>query len=389
LESSRSILVKVFTEYYHSATQAKDDGRPVAYITAFTPVEILRAMGITCVYPESYAVVCAASNKSTDLIQASGMEAFSQDLCSYSLLSFGADHYEKLPFRGLPQPDMLIATNNQCGTTMLWFRLLAQKKNIPLFILDYPAAVNGQPALTTYIERQYEVLVDFVKVHTGNDLNTSILNEQIERSRRTCYLWKRIHEVNKANPARIEAHKIVDALFPIVVAKGTQQAYDYYGALLGEYSQTTDRGTADAVRLLWHGYPIWFLPKKFPCGFDDAVQVNLNDYTLWWSLNYPDDSGDMETLAAAYSDTYLNRPIQRKVGEVADLIADYSIDGVICHVNRSCRRALADIVPLRKKLHQLSVPSVTIESDMANPGFYSDEQVKLRIESFCDALRVS
>ena len=132
---------------------------------------------------------------------------------------------------------------------------------------------------------------------------------------------------------------------------------------------------------------MWFLPKKFPQSFDDEFQIILNDYTLWWSLNYPDDSSDMEALAVAYSDTYLNRPIQRKVEEVSDLIADYSIDGVICHVNRSCRRALADINPLRKKLHQLSIPSVTIESDMANPNFYSDEQVELRIESFRDALR--
>lgn len=387
MESSRSIRVKVFTEYYHSAAQAKQDGKPIAYITAFTPVEILRAMGLVCLHPESYAVVCAASNQSTDMIQASGMEAFSQDLCSYSLLSFGADHYEKLPFHGLPQPDMLIATNNQCGTTMLWFKLLAQKKNIPLFIIDYPAA-NDQPSLVNYITLQYEVLVDFVKGHTGNDLNTSILNEQIERSKKTCHLWKSVHEVNKARPARIEAHKIIDALFPIVVAKGTQQAYDYYDALLSEYSQMGEQDTADAVRLLWHGYPMWFLPKKFPHSFDDEFQIILNDYTLWWSLNYPDDSSDMEALAAAYSDTYLNRSIQRKVDEVADLIADYSIDGVICHVNRSCRRALADINPLRKKLHQLSIPSVTIESDMANPSFYSDEQVKLRIESFRDVLRV-
>jgi benzoyl-CoA reductase/2-hydroxyglutaryl-CoA dehydratase subunit BcrC/BadD/HgdB len=388
LESSRSILVKVFTEYYHSAAQSQKDGKPIAYITAFTPVEILRAMGVVCLYPESYAVVCAASKKSADLIQASGMEYFSQDLCSYSLLSFGAEHYEKLPLNGLPQPDMLIATNNQCGTTLLWFKLLAQKKNIPLFIVDYPAVADEQPSLINYIKTQYEVLVDFIKNFTGNDLDSSLLNEQVERSKKTCRLWKNLHGVNKPKPPRIEAHKIIDALFPIVVAKGTQQAYDYYNALLGEYSQEVEQDTADAVRLLWHGYPMWFLPKKFPRGFNDEFRIILNDYTLWWSLNYPDDSDDMEALATAYSDTYLNRSIQRKVEEVTDLIAEYSIDGVICHVNRSCRRSLADISPLRTKLHQLSIPSVTIESDMANPSFYSDEQVRLRIESFCDALRV-
>lgn len=388
LESSRSILVKVFTEYYHTATQSQKDGMPVVYITAFTPVEILRAMGLVCFYPESYAVVCAASKKSPELIQASGMEAFSQDLCSYSLLSFGAEHYEKLPLKGLPQPDMLIATNNQCGTTLLWFKLLAQKKNIPLFIIDYPAVVNGQSSLINYITKQYEALIDFIKGHTGNDLNRSVLSEQIERSKETCHLWKSVHEVNKARPARIEACKLIDALFPIVVEKGTQHAHAYYEALLSEYYQEVEQNTAEVVRLLWHGYPMWFLPKKFPRCFDDEFRIILNDYTLWWSLNYPEDSGDMETLAVAYSDTYLNRSIQRKVEDIADLIVDYSIDGVICHVNRSCRRSLADIKPLRKKLHQLSIPSVTIESDMANPNFYSEEQIKLRIESFHDAMRV-
>lgn len=388
MESSRSILVKVFTEYYHSAAQARDEGRPIAYITAFTPVEILRAMGLVCLYPESYAVVCAASKLSLDLIQASGMEAFAQDLCSYSLLSFGAEHYQKLPFGGLPQPDMLIATNNQCGTTMLWFKLLAQKKKIPLFVIDYPAPAEDEPSLAGYITRQYEALVDFVKGRTGNDLCTSVLHEQVQRSKCTCHLWRSVHEVNKPRPAGIEVHKIVDALFPIVVAKGTQQAYDYYEALLSEYSQVAEDDASDKMRLLWHGYPMWFLPKRFPRIWDDEFQIVLNDYTLWWSLNYPDDANDMEALATAYSDTYLNRPIQRKVEEVTDLISDYGIDGVICHANRSCRRALADIGPLRTRLHELSIPSVIIESDMANPGFYSDEQVKLRIESFCDALRV-
>jgi len=388
LESSHSILVKVFTEYYHSAAQAEEEGRPIAYITAFTPVEILRAMGVVCVYPESYAVVCAASKQNTDIIQASGAEAFAQDLCSYSLLSFGAEHCAKLPLRGLPQPDMLIATNNQCGTLMCWFRLLAQKKNVPLFVLDYPAPVDGRPALAEYITRQYEALVEFVGSLTGRELNASVLHEQVERSRETCRLWKKVHEVNKTKPARLEAHKLVDALFPIGVAKGTQQARDYYEALVGELSQKAGEGPADAVRVVWHGYPMWFLPKKFPRGFDEGFQLVLNDYTLWWALEYPDDGTDMEALAAVYSDTYLNRSIQRKVDEVADLVAAYSIDGVICHVNRSCRRALADVHPLRKALYELTIPSVTVESDMANPGFYSEEQITLRIESFRDALRL-
>jgi benzoyl-CoA reductase/2-hydroxyglutaryl-CoA dehydratase subunit BcrC/BadD/HgdB len=386
LETSRSILRRVFTEYYHSAAHAKDAREPIAYVTAFTPVELLRAMGVRCFYPESYAVVCAASNHSARLIEASGLEAFSRDLCSYSLLAFGAEHYAGLPFRGLPEPDMLIATNNQCGTTMLWFQLWAREKQIPLFILDYPAAVDGSASLARYIVQQYEALVAFVKRHTGNSLNAAVLKEQVARSRTACDLWKQVHAVNKARPAGIEADKIVDALFPIVVAKGTQAACDYYEALLSESLHEAESRDEEAVRVLWHGYPMWFLPKKFPRIDDHRIRIVLSDYTLWWCLNYADQGSDVETLAVAYSDTYLNRPIRRKVDEVAALVEDYSIDGVICHVNRSCRRALADINPLRERLLEMDVPSVTIESDMANRSFYSEAQVRLRMESLCDGL---
>ncbi len=386
METSRSILARVFTEYYHGAAHAKDQGEPIAYITAFTPVELLRAMGLRCLYPESYAVVCAASRRNRDVIQASGLEAFAQDLCSYSLLSFGAEHCANLPFRGLPEPDLLIATNNQCGTTMLWFQLWAQQKGIPLFLIDYPAAANGQASLIRYIVRQYETLVAFVGSHTGNGLNVTILEDQIARSRKTCHLWKSLHAVNKAQPAGVPVPKIVDALFPIVVAKGTPLACDYYEALLRESSQGAEQGTARVPRLLWHGYPMWFIDRKFPRSCDDGMRIVLNDYTLWWSLDYPRDGSAMEVLAAAYSDTYLNRPMQRKVDEVMALIADYAIDGVVCHVNRSCRRALADIHPLQERLHRLRIPQATIESDMANPGFYSDAQVRMRMESLRDTL---
>lgn len=388
MESSRSILAKIYAEYYLSGTQAKKDGRPVAYVTAFTPVEILRAMGVVCMYPESYAVVCSASHKAGEMIHASKMGSFAQDLCSYSLIDFGTESYEKLPLGGLPEPDMLVATNNQCGTTFLWFKLLAQKKNVPLFVIDYPSTIEGQSAAREYIARQYESLIDFVKQHTQNDLDTQKLSEQVACSARACELWLEVHELNKQAPIRIDAHKIVDALFPMVVAKGTKGACDYYEALIAEHQCPDDGSSTDSVRLLWHGYPMWFLAKRFPNCFDAEFQIVLNDYTLWWNLDYTKGQGDIDTLVTAYSNTYLNWPISKKIEWVNDLVKEYSVKAVVCHANRSCRRSLADIVPLRKELSKGGIPAITIESDMANPDFYSKEQVNLRIESFRDILRV-
>ncbi len=387
MESSKSILTKLFAEYYLTGAQAKTNGVPVAFVTAFAPVEILRSMGVFCMYPESYAVVCAASNKAPDIIAASQLAAFAEDLCSYSLIDFGTAHYDRLPYGGLPEPDMLIATNNQCGTTLLWFRLLAQKKNIPLFIIDYPAADSGPAAMSAYVQRQHDALVDFVRQQTGRTLDPDRLAEQTANSRKACALWRAVHQLNQRSPIGLSADQLVNALFPIVTMKGTQSTCDYYEALLRENPQPAESGSADTLRLLWHGYPLWFLPKKFPAGFDDAFRIVLNDYTLWWDLDYGGEA-PMATLTKAYADTYLNRPLARKLDWIESLIDDYAIDGVICHANRSCRRALADIGPLRKRLARRNIPSVVIESDMANPDFYLKDQVKLRIDAFRDMIKI-
>ncbi len=388
MESSKSILAKIFADYYLSGRQAKKDRQPIAYITAFAPVEILRAMDLVCMYPESYAVVCSVSGKAKEIINASGMGSFAQDLCSYSLIDFGTENFDKLPFGGLPEPDMLIAANNQCSTTFLWFKLLAQKKNIPLFVIDYPAAVEDRSASREYISRQYESLIDFVKQKTSHNLNRQKLNEQVTFSEKACDLWLKVHELNKHTPIAIETFKIVDALFPMVAAKGTKMACDYYEALIGEHEAADEDSSEDKIRLLWHGYPMWFLAKKFPGDLGEDAQIVLNDYTLWWNLDYKAGADDIDKLITAYSSTYLNWQINKKINWVCDLVKEYSVKGVICHANRSCRRALADIVPLRNELSKIGIPAVIIESDMANPDFYSKEQVNLRIESFRDTLRI-
>jgi benzoyl-CoA reductase/2-hydroxyglutaryl-CoA dehydratase subunit BcrC/BadD/HgdB len=227
-----------------------------------------------------------------------------------------------------------------------------------------------------------------VEQHTGHKLNNQKLDEQVTYSEKASDLWLRVHQLNKQSPIRIEANKIVDALFPIVVAKGTKTTCDYYEALISEHQNTGQTDSAESIRLLWHGYPMWFLAKKFAGDYDKEFQIVLNDYTLWWNLDYKSGKNSIDKLITAYSNTFLNRSISRKIEWVTDLVKEYKISGVICHANRSCRRALADIVPLRKELSKKGIPAVIIESDMANPEFYSKEQVNLRIESFRDTLRM-
>ncbi|MCE5185828.1 MAG: 2-hydroxyacyl-CoA dehydratase family protein [Planctomycetaceae bacterium] len=386
MESSRTILTKIFTDYYLGAAQAKKDGKPIAYVTAFTPVEILRAMDITCLYPESYAVVCSASGKAGDMIGSSGMGQFAGDLCSYSLISLGMDHAERLPYGGLPEPDFMVATNNQCGTTLLWFRLWSQRKNIPLFMIDYPTGSENTDQ-NEYVYRQYLALIEFVKKQTGRDLDQRVLAQQAANSRAACKLWSQVHVLNQA-ALQIDAAKLANALFPIVAARGTPAVCRYCETLIHEHSRENENAVIAAqpsFRLLWHGYPLWFLPKRYPSFNDDRFQIVLNDYTLWWDLDYP-AADTLESLIRPYTSTYLNWLPQRRIDWTEQLVRDYAIDGVILHANRSCRRALAHVIPLRDHLLRQGIPSIILESDMANPDYYSPEKMNSQLESFKESI---
>ena len=86
-QSSIRLQAKLMREYYQDFSKYTK-GRPVshkvAWVTAFTPVEILEALDIRYIYPESYAAVIAASGKEQALLAESEGRGLCRDCCSYS-----------------------------------------------------------------------------------------------------------------------------------------------------------------------------------------------------------------------------------------------------------------------------------------------------------------
>lgn len=118
-----------------------ESSRKVAWITAFTPVEILEALDFDFYYPESYAAVIAASGRERECLSISEASHLSCDCCSYACCFEGCLELSDGPRGVPPKPDVLIATNNQCNTLPGWWNLLAQRYHVPLIILDYPGGV--------------------------------------------------------------------------------------------------------------------------------------------------------------------------------------------------------------------------------------------------------
>jgi len=69
-----------------------------------------------------------------------------------------------------------------------------------------------------------------------------------------------------------------------------------------------------------------------------------------------------------------------------ELIADYSLNGAVMHLTRSCRAVSFGEVHTKNRLAKQGVPSLIFESDMTDPRLWSDAQIKNRLQAFLETL---
>ncbi|TAM50823.1 MAG: 2-hydroxyacyl-CoA dehydratase, partial [Burkholderiaceae bacterium] len=72
---------------------------------------------------------------------------------------------------------------------------------------------------------------------------------------------------------------------------------------------------------------------------------------------------------------------------LAKQIKDYDVDGVVFHGIKSCRFVSSGMADTRDYLNKrMKVPSLYIESDLIDPRYWSDAQIKNRVDAFFESL---
>ena len=60
---------ELIMEYFAKASNMKSEGKPVAWVTVFTPVELLHALGIYPIAPEHFSAMCSARGFILDYLE--------------------------------------------------------------------------------------------------------------------------------------------------------------------------------------------------------------------------------------------------------------------------------------------------------------------------------
>lgn len=371
-QSIARIQTKLMREYYKffsKYAKGKVPEKKVAWVTAFTPVEILEALDIAYYYPESYAAVIAASGKEQELFVESDNQFLSRDCCTYSCCIEGCVSLEEGPRGTPPQPDILIATNNQCNTLPGWWNILAVRYNIPLIVIDYPGETVEKNIAREYVDAQHKDLIRKLEELSGNFLDLNKLAELIENSSKSVDAWNLVVPYLKTKD--IKPTILFDDINYLITARCKQETSELY-TMMAEEMEAKPVAESDAIPAFWLGYPLWYHSDRYLSEQLADFRIVGSNYISWWSLDYSGNDS-FEKLFDAYNYTFLNLSQETRNKRLKDLIAD---SGAICAVtlhNKSCK---CDFVSGKN----IGIPQVELEIDMIDREFLDKAKSKSQLE---------
>ena len=362
-------LMREYYKYFSKYAKGKTPDKKIAWVTAFTPVEILEALDIAYYYPESYAAVIAASGKEQELLSESDNQFLSRDCCTYSCCIEGCLSLEEGP-RGIPpKPDILIATNNQCNTLPTWWNLLAVRYNIPLIVLDYPGENVNYEIAREYVDSQHKDLINKLENFSSNTLDIDNLNELIENSAKSVDAWNKIIPFLKTRD--IKPTILFDDINYLITARCKEQTSELYSMIANEMEERP-LAISDAIPAFWLGYPLWYHEDRYLTEQLADFRIIGSNYITWWSLDYKGEDA-FEKLFNAYNYTFLNLSQETRNEKLRKIIDE---SGAVCAItlhNKSCK---CDFVSGKN----VGIPQVELEIDMIDREFLNTSKAKAQLE---------
>jgi len=385
---------RLMMAYYFMVKHPSWFGKKVAWITSGGPVEPLYAMGVLPFYPENYGAMCGASRMSVPLCEAAEQKGYSHDLCSYALTDIGSSITGKGPIGKLPKPDLLVCSNNICGTVIKWYELQARNFKVPIFFLDTPFVHDEIHEHTLiYVQDQMKGYVSFLEKQLNRPFSEERFQKVCSRSFETITLWKEILSLSRHHPAPIAAFDAFIHMAPIVTLRGTRWAARYYKRLKREMEERTEAGVGafarEEIRLIWDNIPIWYDIRNLSKILSSNGAVLVADtYTSAWALDELNLTQPLNGLAKAYATIHLNLGLEHKIKKIADMVEKYKAHGFIMHSNRSCKPYSLGQYDLKREVTKLTgKPGLVIEADHTDSRSYAPKQVEKQILMFLDIIK--
>ncbi|MCY0877560.1 MAG: 2-hydroxyacyl-CoA dehydratase family protein [Firmicutes bacterium] len=386
------------------ARSAAGDGPPAVYLlVSGNPVELIHAFGLLPVFPEIQALQRAVRHESLPLIQEAEARGYSTDNCAYVKTDIGAWYrYSRSPSPTVPPPGLLLANYVGCQVYWQWWEQLEDFSHAPLYLLDVPFSRSRDglptPDDIAYVVRQLRELIPILERLSGRRYDPDRLRQVLQLSRETEELWSRIKWLAARDPAPFDAYFDAATLMaPLYVLRGTAAGRDYFQTVWTELEARQKAGQGplerENFRLVIDGPPPWPYLRAFRDMFArwGAVFVasTYSGVGGLWEFGFRHQPDDPLTTLATHMLTWNvpNQNLRQRYDLLSRYLREWHGEGLVIHAVKSCRLFSSGHGDMREYFAKtLKVPTLLIESDLADPRYFSPAQMRTRIDAFMESL---
>jgi bcr-type benzoyl-CoA reductase subunit B len=392
---AKDLMKKLTQDYYQGAQHAHETGKLIGYTTAVSPVEIFYAHDVIPIYPENHAVMCITNRMTTKLSMATERLGYTSHLCAYARSDLGYRELKASPIGGIPDPDVLLACNAQCFTLTKWFEVLSRRYRLPVFVFDTPQYIRKEEArknILAYVEKQLYEMIEALEEKTKRRFDMDRLREVMTYSSEACRGYKAFLDLAVHKPSPISIFDTLIHMAINVYLRGTPAAAHYYQVLVDEFREEKVAKGIGAIpnekfRLYWENLPVWF---KFKDHFNllagRGANILTSLYTQTWCYEF-DVRDPIRSLAENYVSVFSNVELEERAERALELYRRYALNGTIMFLNRSCKAVTFAIPEIRKIItERTGIPALVFETDMGDPRFYSEAQIRTRLEAYLETL---
>ena len=393
---------KLMAEWMQDLARADAEGRPTgALMISGNCVEILRACHVLPMFPEVTALQNAIRKKSLPLILKAEQAGYSSDNCAYVKADIGLFLEGGMgPGKPIPFPTITVCNYVGCNVYVKWFEHLADVTGSRLFMLDVPFARAGEPSAADvqYVVTQLRELIALCEEVSGRRFDIDELREILGHAARAEEGYARAKLLTRHRPAPFDAYfDAINMMGPINVLRGTPGAAEYFDAAVGDFERLVAEGRgpleAERFRTVVEGPPPYPFYKNFRDLFArwGAVAVASTYSTVGgiWEFGFRHDPRrPLESIAEQMlRENLTNRSIVARYAQIKRYVEEWEADAVVIHSIKSCRLFSAGQGDMRDYFTQtLGVPTLMVESDLEDPRYYAEAQLKNRIDAFFEAL---
>jgi len=393
---------EIMTSWMTELKQATQEPTPSAYLMiSGNCVEILRCFDILPVFPEINALQLAIRKKSLPYIIKAEEVGYASDNCAYVKADVGFTLSGGVGEKGnIPRPSLIVCNFVGCNVYIKWFEHCAEMFDTPLVMLDIPFLREERPTPddVRYVVAQLRELIARCEQLTGRAFDIDRLREILCYSARAEEGWSRCKELCKRRPAPFDAYfDSINMMGPINALRGTAEAADFFDAAVREYEAMVAEGRGvlenEKFRFVAEGPPPYPYYRNFRSLFETwgavAVQSTYSTVGGTWEFGFRHDpKRPLESIAEQMLIHNLcNRTMLDRYQQIRRYVEEWHADALVIHSIKSCRLFSAGQADMREYFtKELGVPTLMVESDLEDPRYYAEAQMKNRIDAFFESL---